>query len=140
MVVRVIYTAFGTDAYTGFFANHTLLLGNPGDLERELNLSSDRSLFERSLNLIYSVLLGVLALFLFALYFSRKNTLNTSGLPCMSLPRRPLALSNWLGAPLVSAHFSAPRSFSNSCSSPLIFSSNSSSHFSLSSRVGTFAP
>ncbi len=73
VVVRVIYTAFGADAYTGFFANHTLILGNPGDLERELNLSSDRSLFERLLNLIYSVLLGVLAFFLFALYFSEKD-------------------------------------------------------------------
>jgi hypothetical protein len=73
VVVRVIYIAFGADAYTGFFANHTLFLGNPGDLEHELNLSSDRSLFERLLNLIYSVLLGVLALFLFALYFSEKD-------------------------------------------------------------------
>ncbi|MGB8030728.1 MAG: SpoIIE family protein phosphatase [Terracidiphilus sp.] len=73
LVVRVIYTAFGAEAYTGFFANHTLTLGNPGDLERELNLWSDRSLFERLLNLIYSVLLGVLALFLFALYFSEKG-------------------------------------------------------------------
>ena len=73
LVVRVIYTAFGADAYTGFFANHTLSLGNPSDLERELNLWSDRSLFERLLNLIYTILLGVLALFLFALYFSEKG-------------------------------------------------------------------
>jgi hypothetical protein len=73
LVVRVIYTAFGAEAYTGFFANHTLSLGNPGDLELSLNLLSDRSLFERLLNLIYSVLLAVLALFLFALYFSEKG-------------------------------------------------------------------
>jgi Stage II sporulation protein E (SpoIIE) len=73
LVVRVIYSAFGKDAYTGFFANHTLSLGNPDDLSRELNLSSDRSLFERLLNLIYSVLLAVLALFLLALYFSEKG-------------------------------------------------------------------
>ena len=73
LVVRVIYTAFGAEAYTGFFASHTLSLGNPGDLELALNLLSDRSLFERLLNLIYSVLLAVLALFLFALYFSEKG-------------------------------------------------------------------
>ncbi len=73
VVVRVIYSAFGKDAYTGFFANHTISLGNPSDLGRELNLWSDRTLFERLLNLIYSVLLGVLALFLFALYFSEKG-------------------------------------------------------------------
>jgi hypothetical protein len=73
LVVRVIYTAFGAEAYTGFFANHTLTLGDPGDLERELNLWSDRMLFERLPELIYSILLAVLAVFLFALYFSEKG-------------------------------------------------------------------
>lgn len=73
LVVRVIYSAFGKDAYTGFFANHTIYLGNEPDLQKELNLWSDRSFFERLLNLIYSILLGVLALFLFALYFSEKD-------------------------------------------------------------------
>jgi hypothetical protein len=73
LVVRVIYSAFGKDAYTGFFANHTLSLGNPGDLEGELNLWSDRMLFERLPELIYSILLAVLAVFLFALYFSEKG-------------------------------------------------------------------
>jgi phosphoserine phosphatase RsbU/P len=73
LVVRVIYAAFGTDAYTGFFANHTLYLGNSGELGRELNLASDRSLFERLLNLIYSVVLAVLAAFLLALYFSEEG-------------------------------------------------------------------
>jgi hypothetical protein len=73
LVVRVIYAAFGTDAYTGFFANHTLYLGNSSELDRELNLSSDRSLFERLLNLVYSVLLAALAAFLLALYFSEEG-------------------------------------------------------------------
>jgi phosphoserine phosphatase RsbU/P len=73
LVVRVIYSAFGTNAYTGFFANHTLYLGNSGELGRELNLASDRSLFERLLNLIYSVVLAVLAAFLLALYFSEEG-------------------------------------------------------------------
>jgi Stage II sporulation protein E (SpoIIE) len=73
LVVRVIYAAFGTTAYTGFFANHTLYLGNSSELDRELNLASDRSLFERLLNLIYSVLLAALAAFLFALYFSEEG-------------------------------------------------------------------
>ena len=48
-------------------------LGNSGELDRELNLTSDRSLFERLLNLIYSVLLAVLAGFLLALYFSEEG-------------------------------------------------------------------
>ena len=73
LVVRVIYAAFGTTAYTGFFANHTLYLGNSSELDRELNLASDHSLFERLLNLVYSVLLAALAAFLFALYFSEEG-------------------------------------------------------------------
>ena len=73
LVVRVIYSAFGNDAYTGFFATRTLYLGNPVDIQRELNLWSDRMLFERLPELIYSILLVVLAVFLFALYFSEKG-------------------------------------------------------------------
>jgi hypothetical protein len=73
LVVRVIYAAFGNDAYTGFFATRTLYLGNPVDIQREFNLWSDRMLFERLPELIYSILLVVLAVFLFALYFSEKG-------------------------------------------------------------------
>ena len=104
VVVRVIYTAFGNDAYTGFFANHTLLLGNPGDLERELNLWSDRNLFERLLNLIYSVLLGVLALFLFALYFSEKGHPEYLWLALHELTAAPIGFIELAGS---SARFSA---------------------------------
>ena len=73
LVVRVIYAAFGADAYTGFFATRTLYLGNPNDIQRELNLWSNRCLFQRLPYLIYSILLAVLAVFLFALYFSEKG-------------------------------------------------------------------
>ena len=61
LAVRIYYIAFGYGAYTTFFANRTLYLGNPGDLARELNLWSNRSLFERLPRLIYSVLLAILA-------------------------------------------------------------------------------
>lgn len=73
LAVRTVYSAFGPDAYTGFFAGHTLSLGNPGDLERELSVWSDGSLFERLPHLVYSILLAVLAVFLFALYFAQKG-------------------------------------------------------------------
>jgi hypothetical protein len=73
MIVRVIYAAFGNDAYTGFFATRTLYLGNPVDIQREFNLWSNRMLFERLPELIYSILLVVLAVFLFLLYFSEKG-------------------------------------------------------------------
>lgn len=98
LVVRVIYTAFGNDAYTGFFANRSLLLGNPGDLQRELNLWSDRSLFERLLNLIYSVLLAVLALFLFALYFSEKGHAEYLWLALHELAAAPIGFIELAGS------------------------------------------
>ena len=73
LAVRAIYTAFGAEAYTGFFANHTLSLGYPGDLNRELNLWSGQGLFDRLPHLVYSILLAVLAAFLLALYFVQKG-------------------------------------------------------------------
>ena len=73
LAVRIYYRAFGYGAYTSFFANRTLYLGNPGDLARELNLWSNRSLFERLPRLIYSILLAILAIFLFALYLVAKR-------------------------------------------------------------------
>jgi len=73
LVVRVIDIEFGYGAYTTFFANRTFYLGNPGDLARELNLWSNRLLFERLPRLIYSVLLALLAIFLFALYLTQRD-------------------------------------------------------------------
>jgi hypothetical protein len=104
LVVRVIYAAFGNEAYTGFFANHTLSLGNPDDLALELNLWSDRSLFERLLNLIYSVLLAVLALFLFALYFSEKEHREYLWLALHELAAAPIGFIELAGN---SAHITA---------------------------------
>jgi len=73
LAVRTIYVPFGLRAYTAFFGDHTLELGAPDDLQRELNLWSNRGLFERLPSLIYSVLLAVVAVFLFALYFAQKG-------------------------------------------------------------------
>ena len=73
LALRTIYRPFGYGAYTSFFENRTLSLGNPGDLQRELNLWQNRNLFERLPRLVYSLLLAVLAIFLFVLYFAQKG-------------------------------------------------------------------
>lgn len=73
LAVRTIYIPFGYGAYTTFFANRTLRLGNRDDLERELTVWSNQGLFERIPRLVYSVLLAVLAAFLLALYFAQKG-------------------------------------------------------------------
>lgn len=73
LALRTIYRPFGYGSYTSFFENRTLSLGNPADLQRELNLWQNRNLFERIPRLVYSVLLAVLAIFLFVLYFAQKG-------------------------------------------------------------------
>jgi phosphoserine phosphatase RsbU/P len=101
LAVRVYYTAFGYNAYTSFFSNHTLYLGDPGDLGRELNLWSDRSLFERLPRLIYSVLLAVLAIFLFALYLTQRDRTEYLWLALHELAQAPIGFIELAGS---SAH------------------------------------
>ena len=98
LVVRTIYIPFGYGAYTAFFANRTLSLGNPADLQRELNLWSNRNLFERLPRLVYSVLLVVLAVFLFALYFAQKGHVEYLWLALHELVQAPLAFIDVAGS------------------------------------------
>ena len=98
LAVRIYYTAFGYGAYTTFFANRTFYLGNPGDLARELNLWSNRSLFERLPRLIYSVLLAVLAIFLFALYLTQRDRTEYLWLALHELAQAPLGFIELAGS------------------------------------------
>lgn len=98
LVIRIYYTAFGYGAYTTFFANRTLYLGNPDDLARELNLWSNRSLFERLPRLIYSILLAVLALFLFALYLSQRDRTEYLWLGLHELAQAPIGFIELAGS------------------------------------------
>lgn len=98
LVLRIHYTAFGYGAYTTFFANRTLCLGNPGDLARELNLWSNRSLFERLPRLIYCVLLAILAIFLFALYLTQRDRTEYLWLALHELAQAPLGFIELAGS------------------------------------------
>ncbi len=98
LVVRIYYTAFGYGAYTTFFANRTFYLGNPGELARELNLWSNRSLFERLPRLIYSVLLAILAIFLFALYLTQRDRTEYLWLALHELAQAPLGFIELAGS------------------------------------------
>jgi Stage II sporulation protein E (SpoIIE) len=101
VAVRIYYNAFGYGAYTTFFANRTFYLGNPGDLARELNLWSNRSLFERLPRLIYSVVLAILAIFLFALYLMQRDRTEYLWLALHELAQAPLSFIELAGS---SAH------------------------------------
>jgi len=98
LVVRMIYIPFGFGAYNSFFAGHTLYLGDPGDLQRRLQLWSNRSLFERLPRLVYSVLLAVLALFLFALYFAQKGHNEYLWLALHELAQAPVGFIDYAGS------------------------------------------
>jgi hypothetical protein len=97
LAIRVIYSAFGRDAYTGFFSNHTIYLGNAADLKNELNLWSNQSQFERLPYLVYSILLAVLAIFLFALYFAQKGHTEYLWLALHELAQAPIGFIEQAG-------------------------------------------
>lgn len=98
LAIRTIYRSFGYGAYTSFFANRDLSLGHHGDLQRELNLWSDRNLFERIPRLVYSVLLAVLAIFLFALYFAQKGHTEYLWLALHELVQAPIGFIELAGS------------------------------------------
>ena len=101
LAVRTIYISYGYGSYTNFFENRTLSLGNPSDLQRELNLWSNRNLFERFPRLVYSLLLAVLAVFLFVLYFAQKGHVEYLWLALHELVQSPIGFIEYAGS---SAH------------------------------------
>jgi phosphoserine phosphatase RsbU/P len=91
LVIRTIYIPFGYSAYTNFFVNRTLYLGNNGDLDRMLEIWSDKGLFERLPRLIDSVLLLFLGLFLFALFYAQRSHMEYFWLALHELIQVPIA-------------------------------------------------
>ena len=98
LVLRTIYFPFGDAAYTAFFANKKLHLGNREDLDRRLELWSTHALFERLPRVINSILLLVLALFLLALYFTQKGHYEYLWLALHELVLAPLGFVELAGS------------------------------------------
>jgi hypothetical protein len=90
LVVRTLYFPTGSVAYTSFFANRKLRLGNREDLDRSLELWSAHNLSVRIPRLVKSILLIVLALFLFALYLTQKGRIEYLWLALCELLQAPL--------------------------------------------------
>ncbi len=91
LVIRTIYIPFGLSAYTGFFVNRTLYLGNREDLNRALEIWLDKGLFDRLPRLIDSVLLLILAMFLFALFYAQRSHMEYFWLALHELIQVPIA-------------------------------------------------
>ncbi len=98
LVVRSIYIPFGLSAYTSFFSNRTLRLGNPDDLKRELRLWVINNVLERLPRLVSSILLAVLALFLLALYFTQKGHPEYLWLALHELVQAPMGFIDLAGS------------------------------------------
>jgi hypothetical protein len=98
LVVRTLYIPFGYSAYTSFFANRNLHLGNRDDLYQSLELWSAQSLFERLPRLVDSILLVVLALFLLALFFAQKGHIEYLWLALHELLQAPIGFVELAGS------------------------------------------
>jgi phosphoserine phosphatase RsbU/P len=98
LAVRTNYIPYGPGSYTSFFATRGLTLGNRSDLERELRIWEDRSYFERLPRLVYSAVLVVLAMFLFALYYSQKGHAEYLWLALHELAQSPIGFVELAGS------------------------------------------
>ena len=98
LALRTPYIPFGFSAYTGFFSNRNLRLGNHDDLDRFRELWAIHTLFERLPRLIDSILLIILAVFLLALYFSQKGHIEYLWLALYELLQAPIGFVELAGS------------------------------------------
>ncbi len=98
LAVRTFHIPFGLTAYTRFFAARTLILGSPDSLTRSVELWRDHSLFERLPKVVNSILLVVLAGFLFALYFTQKGHREYLWLGLFELLQAPISIIDMAGS------------------------------------------
>ncbi len=98
LVARTIYIPFGLSAYTNFFERGTLRIGNPPDLQHELELWSTHSLFERLPRLVNAILFTVLSLFLLALYFTQRAHVEYLWLALHELIQAPIGFVDLAGS------------------------------------------
>ncbi len=98
LAIRTLYVPFGLKGYTNFFYNRTFQIGNPADLERELQLWSVRTLFERLPRLVIAILLLFLSVFLVTLYFTQKGHPEYLWLALHELVQVPIGIIDQAGS------------------------------------------
>ncbi len=98
LALRTMYFPFGFDSYTTFFSRHTVLLGDPRELQRSMALWQDRGLFEHIPRLVNSFLMLILALFLLALYFAQKGHIEYLWLALYELVKAPISFVDLAGS------------------------------------------
>jgi hypothetical protein len=123
-VLRTLYFPFGDAAYTAFFANKKLQLGDRDDLRPHLELWSTHALFERLPRVVNSILLLVLALFLLVLYFTQKGHYEYLWLALHELALAPLGFVELAGSSARSTPSGTRPPCCSWCSSPPISTLN----------------
>jgi hypothetical protein len=98
LVLRTPYYAFGRMAYTNFFEERVLRLGSHEELFRAWWIWADANLFENLPRLVISVLLAVLAFFLFALYYAQRDHIEYLWLGLHQLAQAPIAFIKFAGS------------------------------------------
>jgi hypothetical protein len=98
LAARIPFVPFGLDAYTGFFAHRTFLLGEQEDLRSHLDLWQHSMLFERIPALVDAGLKILLATFLLALFWTQRDHREYLWLGLQSLMVAPLAWVGMLGS------------------------------------------
>jgi hypothetical protein len=98
LAIRTFHIPFGLTAYTRFFAARKLMLGSPNSLGQSAEIWRDHSLFERLPKLVNSILLIVLAGFLFALYFTQKGHREYLWLGLFELTQAPISFIDTAGS------------------------------------------
>ncbi|WP_348261273.1 PP2C family protein-serine/threonine phosphatase [Telmatobacter sp. DSM 110680] len=98
LAIRTLYVPFGLKGYTNFFYNRTLRLGNPEDLDRELQLWSVKTLFERLPRLVIAILLLFLSVFLVTLYFTQRGHPEYLWLALHELVQVPIGIIDQAGS------------------------------------------
>ena len=101
LAVRTLYFPAGYGAYTSFFANRKIRVGNRDELGRSLEIWSAHNLFVRLPRLINAVLLTALALFLFVLYLTQKGHVEYLWLALNELFLAPAAFAELAGSTAV---------------------------------------
>jgi phosphoserine phosphatase RsbU/P len=98
LAARIPFVPFGMDAYTGFFAHRTFLLGEREDLTSHLKLWEHAVLFDRLPTLVDNGLKLMLALFLLALFWTQRDRPEYLWLGLHLIMVAPLAYLDLIGS------------------------------------------
>jgi uncharacterized membrane protein (Fun14 family) len=98
LAISNLYMPMGMGAYTNFFAQRSILLGNRTDLEHRLELWHTHSLHERLPNVLNSIFQVLIGIFLLVLFFTQKGHIEYLWLALHQLAQAPVGFIELAGS------------------------------------------